>query len=243
MEPLALDDHERIVFFTGAGLSAASGVPTYRGRGGIWHQYDYGTYACQRAFDADPAKVWDFHDIRRGAVAAVEPNEAHRIIARVQAARAGVSIVTQNIDGLQQRAGGVDVIELHGSLWRVRCDCPDSPQEDRTCPVEARRCARCGAWRRPDIVWFEDPMPVAPIERAMDALLDCDVLLSIGTSGVVYPAAQMPQAAKAAGARLLEINPEATPVSGWYDTRLRCEAVEALRDLFPDFADAGPAGS
>ncbi len=238
MARLALDDYGHIVFFTGAGLSAASGVPTYRGAGGIWQQYDYASYACQRAFDADPDKVWDFHDLRRTTVAACDPNEAHAIITRVQAAHPRVSIVTQNIDGLQQRAGATQVIELHGNLWRVRCDCPESPVLNDEAPIVARRCVTCGAWRRPDIVWFEDPLQPEPIEAAMDAMLDCDLLLSIGTSGVVYPAAQMPQAAKASGARLIEINPEDTPVSGWYDAHLREDAVAALRTLFPDYAGA-----
>jgi NAD-dependent deacetylase len=123
-----LSDFERVVFFTGAGLSAESGIPTYRGKGGIWAQYDYEDYACQRAFDRDPDRVWDFHDLRRAAVSRCEPNEGHRVIARRQAER-GVDrtgIVTQNIDGLHVRAAGAgaktEVVELHGSLWRVRCD-------------------------------------------------------------------------------------------------------------------------
>ena len=113
-------DFERIVFFTGAGLSVESGIPTYRGSGGTWEEYDYAEYACQRAFDRDPEKVWDFHDKRRGVAAGAEPNAGHRILADVQQRVRGTRIVTQNIDGLLQRAGAVDVIELHGSLWRLR---------------------------------------------------------------------------------------------------------------------------
>ncbi len=122
-----LSDFERVVFFTGAGLSAESGIPTYRGRGGIWAAYDYQEYACQPAFERDPDKVWDFHDLRRAAVAKCEPNEGHAIIARHQRERGTdqTGIVTQNIDGLHLRAaaGGprAEIVELHGSLWRVRC--------------------------------------------------------------------------------------------------------------------------
>lgn len=236
MEPLALDAFEHIVFFTGAGLSSESGIPTYRGAGGVWAEYDYGTYACQRAFDRDPAKVWDFHDQRRLRMAEAQPSTAHAIIARAQTTHPSTAIVTQNIDGLHQRAGATDVIELHGSIWRVRCDCPGRPEANLEAPIAHRTCPRCGAWRRPDIVWFEDPMQAEPLERAAAAIAGCDLLISIGTSGVVYPAAELPRIAGQQGARTIEINPEVTPVSGWYDTHVRTGATEALRALLPELA-------
>ena len=155
MDPLALDAFEHIVFFTGAGLSSESGIPTYRGAGGVWAEYDYGTYACQRAFDRDPAKVWEFHNARRLRMVAADPSDAHVMIARAQARHPAVSIVTQNIDGLHQRAGATDVIELHGSLWRVRCDHCGSHKTDRSAPLENVTCG-CGHHYRPDIVWFGD---------------------------------------------------------------------------------------
>lgn len=237
MEHIALGDHERIVFFTGAGLSAESGVPTYRGAGGIWGEYDYGAYACQRAFDRDPAQVWDFHDLRRERMAAAQPSAAHRLLARIQAAHPAAAIVTQNIDGLHQRAGAHDVIELHGSIWRVRCRCPDSPTEILEAPIGSRTCPSCGTWRRPDIVWFEDPMQPEPIDRAMAAIEACDLLVSIGTSGVVHPAAALPRIAADRGALTVEVNPEETPVSGWYARHVRLGAGEALAGLFPEHAD------
>ena len=132
-----LRDFRKIVFFTGAGLSAESGIPTYRGKGGMWTEYDYEDYACQRAFDRDPDKVWDFHDKRRAAVAACEPNAGHRVIAEIQKAQPGTVVVTQNIDGLHARAGSADVVELHGSLWRVRCDPENIVRPDTT--VESAR--------------------------------------------------------------------------------------------------------
>ena len=223
-------EFQRVVFFTGAGLSAESGIPTYRGRGGIWSQYNYEDYACQRAFDRDPEKVWDFHDKRRAAVAACEPNDGHRIIADVQRARPGTGVVTQNIDGLHQRAGASDVVELHGSLWRVRCDREHLIREDTSVPMSPRQCT-CGAYFRPDIVWFEDSLREETLRRAQELLLACDLLVTVGTSAVVYPAAELPRIAMKNGATTVEINLEDTPVSALYQHRLRGKASEILASL------------
>ncbi len=220
-------DFERILFFTGAGLSAESGIPTYRGKGGMWTEYNYEDYACQRAFDADPEKVWDFHDKRRGAVGVCEANEGHRIIAEVQRARPGTSVVTQNIDGLHQRSGATDVVELHGSLWRVRCDRENIVRDDTTVPMIPRKCS-CGAYWRPDIVWFEDQLDHRNVRRARELLEGCDLLVSVGTSGVVYPAADLPRIAMQCGAATVEINLEDTPVSPLYQHRLRGKASDML---------------
>jgi len=220
---IRLRDFRRIVFFTGAGLSAESGIPTYRGKGGLWAKYNYEDYACQRAFDRDPGKVWDFHDERRRRVGACEPNEGHRVIAGIP----GATVVTQNIDGLHQLAGSKGVIELHGSLWRVRCDRCRTAAENREAPIRSRRCA-CGAWLRPDIVWFEDMLDMATVKAAAEAITACDLLVSVGTSGAVYPAAELPRLALARGAVTVEINPEETPLSALYTHRLRGSASEML---------------
>jgi len=225
--PVSFRDFDRIVFFTGAGLSAESGIPTYRGKGGMWAEYDYEDYACQRAFDRDPAKVWDFHDMRRAAVAKCEPNEGHRVIAAVQAAKPTTAVVTQNIDGLHGRSGVESPIELHGSLWRVRCDRCNVVRADTSVPMTPRTCG-CGAYLRPDIVWFEDQLDHRVVRRAREALEQCDLLVSVGTSGVVFPAADLPRIAVAAGAVTVEINLEDTPVSGLYQHRLRGKASELL---------------
>ena len=222
-----LSDFQRIVFFTGAGMSAESGIPTYRGQGGIWTQYDWEDYACQAAFERDPEKVWDFHDTRRRAVAACAPNPGHLAIASVQRDRPATAVITQNIDGLHQLAGATGVTELHGSLWRVRCDAEGTIREDRTSPIAARRCA-CGAYLRPDIVWFGDALDPGNLRRARAALEGCDLLVSVGTSGVVYPAAELPRLAMKRGAVTVEINPEDTPVSDLYQHRLRGKASEML---------------
>lgn len=225
---------ERIVFFTGAGMSAESGVPTYRGKGGIWKEYNYEEYACQRAFDRDPARVWEFHNYRRGIVSRCEPNEGHRIIARVLQASPGASVVTQNIDGLHQLAGATRVTELHGSLWRLRCTC-GARDERRDSPLENVFCPTCGQYWRPDIVWFEDRLDEGNVQSAISAISSCDLLVSIGTSAVVYPAAELPLHARRRGALLVEINLEDTPMSGLYDIRLRGSASAMLAEL----ADGG----
>jgi NAD-dependent deacetylase len=231
-----LSDFDRVVFFTGAGLSAESGIPTYRGRGGIWSEYRYEEYACQRAFDRDPDKVLDFHDMRRAAVAKCTPNEGHRIIARRQEERGAdrTGIITQNIDGLHFRAAGdrarADVVELHGSLWRVRCDREGIVREDLSVPLAPRRC-RCGAAFRPDIVWFEDALDSRTIDRASELLESCDLLVSVGTSAVVYPAARLPAIAARAGAVTVEINLEDTPATHLYTHALRGPASAVLAEM------------
>ena len=228
---IQMNDFERIVFFTGAGLSAESGIPTYRGKGGIWHKYNYEDYACQRAFDRDPNKVWDFHDKRREMMGSTDPNDGHRIIAEVQNSKPGTWIVTQNVDGLHQRAGAVDVIELHGSMWRVRCDTCEVIKDNDEVPLSNRQC-HCGTYWRPDIVWFEDSLDGRTIQAAQKAIGQCDLLVSVGTSGVVFPAAHLPQIAVQAGATCVEINPEETAVSGWYQHHLRGPASEMLRGMW-----------
>lgn len=231
MTGLRFKDFHRIVFFTGAGMSAESGVPTYRGKGGIWREYNYQDYACQQAFDRDPEKVWDFHDKRRATVAACAPNRGHDIIAAVQRDRPATAIITQNIDGLHQSAGATSVIELHGSLWRVRCPPEGKVAADHSAPIRSRRCA-CGAYLRPDIVWFGDELDPDKLTLASRLLQRCDLLVSVGTSAVVYPAAQLPRIAMESGAVTVELNLEDTPVSSLYQHRLRGKASELLAQLF-----------
>jgi len=230
MSSIRFSDFERIVFFTGAGMSAESGIPTYRGKGGIWSEYNYEDYACQRAFDRDPEKVWDFHDKRRAIVSKCEPNPGHHIVVEVQQKKPGTIVVTQNIDGMHQRAGATDVAELHGNLWRVRCDSENIVREDNSVPMNPRQCS-CGKYWRPDIVWFEDHLDPRVVRRADEALEECDLLVSIGTSAVVYPAAELPRIAVHHGAVTVEINLEDTPLSHLYKHRLRGKASEILAEL------------
>lgn len=219
-----------VVFFTGAGMSVESGVPTYRGKGGIWKEYDYESCACQAAFTRDPEHVWEFHNYRRELVAKCAPNQGHTLIARAEQALPRVTVVTQNIDGLHQLAGSERVLELHGSLWRTRCDDCGAKEHDRSAPLERIKCT-CGSYKRPNIVWFGDMLFMDVLEEVMDAMADCDLLVSIGTSAVVYPAAELPMIAKRNGAMLVEINPDVTPLSEAYDLCLRGTATEMLQEI------------
>ena len=224
-------DFKRVVFFTGAGMSAQSGVPTYRGKGGIWKEYDHERYACQQAFRRDPEGVWEFHNFRRDLVAKCHPHAGHEVVVAAERANPdGITVVTQNIDGMHQLAGSERVLELHGSLWRVRCESCGARHAGREAPLKDLHC-ECGHWWRPDIVWFGDMLNDPVVREATVAIERCDLLISIGTSAVVYPAARLPELAKRAGAVLVEINPEPTPVSGWYDHHLRGGASEMLAQM------------
>ena len=225
--PLQFADYDRIVFFTGAGMSAESGVPTYRGKGGLWHEYNFEEYACQDAFDSAPDRVWDFHDQRREMTAKCAPHAGHVAIARVLEKKPNALIVTQNIDGMHQRAGADRVIELHGSMWRVRCDRCGVIEASTETPKEPRR-HHCGTPLRPDIVWFGDALRADAISDASTAIAACDLLVAVGTSAVVYPAAQLPMLAAEQGATLVEINPEPTAMSELYPHRIRAAASAAL---------------
>jgi len=224
---LDLDSFPRIVFFTGAGISAESGVPTYRGAGGIWKTYDYRAYACQDAFDRDPAGVWEFHNYRRSIVGACDPNGGHEFIAALQKRRDGVRVVTQNIDGLHQLAGSEDVTEVHGSLWRVRCQGCGAHREGRETPLTELRCT-CGGWWRPAITWFGDALDPVAFGAAHEAALNCDLLIMVGTSGAVWPAAGLPGEARRAGATIVEVNPEDTELTDIAHHVLRGTATEVL---------------
>ena len=199
-----------VVFLSGAGLSAASGIPTFRGAGGLWEGFDVSEVATPEAWAANPALVRRFYDARRVAAASVAPNEGHKALARLQKAwgHERVQLVTQNIDGLLQRAGAVQVTEMHGALRELRCEAneahPHVPISGAQDP--AATCARCMAPLRPAIVWFGE-MPVH-MERIQSELLQCELFVSVGTSGVVYPAAGFVRIARMVGARCAEVNPE-----------------------------------
>lgn len=231
MQPISLSEYAHVVFFTGAGMSAESGVPTYRGRGGIWAQYRWEEYACQDAFDADPEKVLDFHEQRRGRVLACQPHAGHRHLAALQAAHPDLAIITQNTDGMHQRAGAGGVTELHGSLWRLRCRC--GTREDLAAAAYMQReCPQCGATLRPDITWFGDGVDAEVFARAGRLIAAADLFVAIGTSGIVYPAAGLIPLAARAGARMIEINLDETEMSGLFGEKVREAAGAAVPGLF-----------
>jgi NAD-dependent deacetylase len=198
-----------VAVLTGAGVSAESGIPTFRDAlTGLWARYRPEDLATPEAFARDPALVWSWYEWRHGLVARAEPNSAHRALARLESLVARLTLVTQNVDGLHQRAGSSAVWELHGSLLRARCSggCagrgPWPAGHDRPLP-----CRRCGAPLRPDVVWFGEPLPEQAITAARDAARACDVFLSVGTSNLVEPAASLPWMAARAGALVLVVNP------------------------------------
>ena len=225
---LRLADYPRVVFFTGAGISAESGVPTYRGAGGIWAEYRWQEHACQRAFDRDPRAVLDFHEQRRARVRECEPNAAHRHIAALQAEHLGTSVITQNTDGLHARAGSRDVVELHGSLWRVRCPEHGVADDLAEARYARRECPRCGRALRPDITWFEDAVDPVPFARAESLIRDCDLFVAVGTSGSVWPAAGLIRAANDSNVRMVEVNVDDTALSVLFHERWRGPAAQLL---------------
>lgn len=220
----------RVVVFTGAGMSAESGVPTYRGRGGIWHRYRYEDYACEAAFRRDPDKVLDFHALRRTHVLGCVPHAGHRHLAALQHLHPALSIVTQNIDGMHQRAGAIVAAELHGSLWRMPCPHHGLSEDADTGEFRARECPRCGATLRPDITWFGDDVDTAVFGRARALIDACDLFIAIGTSAVVWPAAGLIPFRRRPRPRLVEVNPEPTEGSEAFDEVLRMPA-SALPEL------------
>ena len=227
-----LADYKHIVFFTGAGMSAESGVPTYRGKGGVWHKYNWEDYACQVAFIRDPEAVLDFHETRRRVLIDCLPHAGHELISNLENNHENVWIITQNIDGMHQRAGSKNIVELHGSAWRLRCDhCKIIIEDHNPKHYNSWKCDN-DHWLRPDIVWFNDFLIPAITQKADEIISKSDLFISIGTSGVVWPAAGFPQIAKSNGATLIEINPEPSEQNDLYDHVFRGRASDMLNTIF-----------
>ncbi len=206
---------ERVVAFTGAGISAESGVPTFRGEDGIWKKMRPEELASMEGFLANPALVAEWYRHRRTIVRSVRPNAGHLALAEMEQLFPHVTVVTQNIDNLHRRAGSSNVVELHGNVERnycMRCGTRYG-EEELPLPEGIPSCMRCGGLIRPDVVWFGEMLPEDAWEEASRACGAADLLIAIGTSGVVYPAASLPFAGKRAGAFLVEINPEPTPLT------------------------------
>jgi NAD-dependent deacetylase len=204
---------KRVTVLTGAGVSAESGVPTFRdAQTGLWANFKPEELATPRAFRRNPRRVWEWYEWRRQRVAGVQPNPAHHALAEMNQLFPQFALITQNVDGLHQRGGSRNVIELHGNLTRTKCfdegtvisSWPDTGDVPPKCP-------NCGGRLRPDVVWFEEPLPEAEMEQAVEASRNCDVFFSIGTSAVVYPAASLPFEALRRGATVVEINLQPTP--------------------------------
>lgn len=248
----------RSVFaLTGAGVSAESGIPTFRAPGtGLWSQYKVEDFATPRGWRRNPPLVWSWYTHRRRLARRAQPNPGHLAMAELERRLPEWTLATQNVDALHQRAGSVHMVELHGSLFRFRCSSDDKPvawedpddddpeameRLERGELIEPPPCPRCGAALRPDVVWFEEPMPQGEWMLAHAAAQHCDVCLVVGTSAQVMPAALLPYTARQVGAYLIEINPEATDMSSDADWVARAPAGVALpvlvRAVWPE-ADA-----
>jgi NAD-dependent deacetylase len=221
-----------VVVLTGAGISAESGVPTFRGQGGLWKQFRAEDLSTPEAFARNPRLVWEWYDSRRTALAGVESNAGHRALAELEARKPRFTLVTQNVDGLHDRAGSRNVLKLHGDIWTLRClQCGRERRDERTPLPELPPCCECGGMLRPGVVWFGEPLPRAAWDRAQQATCEAEVLLVVGTSATVYPAAGLVPMARNAGARVIECNMEETPFSSGLDRSFRGRAGELLPQL------------
>ncbi|EDY34315.1 transcriptional regulator, Sir2 family [Aciduliprofundum boonei T469] len=222
---------KRIVALTGAGISAESGIPTFRGTGGLWEGYPVEKVATIEGFERDPALVWKFYDERRRNIAKARPNRAHEVLALFENLY-DFWVITQNIDGLHSRAGSKNVVELHGNIWRVKCTECGIRYYNYEVPLREipPKCKRCGGLLRPDVVWFGEP--VYDVDKAYELTESCDVMLVIGTSAQVYPAAYLPRLAWSKGAKIIEINPQETPISRYANFVIREKATKALDELY-----------
>ena len=205
----------RVVAITGAGVSAESGVPTFRdAQTGLWAKFRPEDLATPEGFRANPKLVWEWYAWRRDLVAAAKPNPAHVALHKMESLFPQFHLITQNVDGLHQRAGSSPVIELHGNITRTKCFDEGTVVSGWERNGEAPpKCPECGGLLRPDVVWFGEPLPAAELELAAEVSAQCDVFFSIGTSAVVYPAAALSDEALRSGATVVEINPEPTPLT------------------------------
>lgn len=223
----------KVAVLTGAGISAESGLATFRGSGGLWEGHRIEDVATPHAFQRDPALVWRFYHLRRASLATVQPNPGHHALVDLEKRLgANFTLVTQNVDGLHQAAGSTNVLEIHGSLQRVRCSrCERVTDRAREALPDLPRCDACGGLLRPDVVWFEEALPEDIWKRAVDAVGTCDCFLVIGTSAVVYPAAGLIDTARIKGADVIEANLAPSAASSRVDVLLLGPAGTVLPDL------------
>ncbi|MDH3337129.1 MAG: NAD-dependent deacylase [Gammaproteobacteria bacterium] len=227
----AVRDARHVCVLTGAGVSAESGVPTFRdAQSGLWEKFDPLDLATPEAFLRDPALVWRWYRWRRDLVAMAEPNPGHVALATLAARIPRLTLVTQNVDGLHQRAGSKDVIEFHGNLFTNRCFAEDCVV-DCDAGAEVPVCPGCGSNVRPGVVWFGEAIPEHALDQSFAAAADCDVFLSIGTSSLVFPAAGLAEIAKQSGAIVIEVNPNPTGMSAGFDYAIAGNVGIVLPDL------------
>lgn len=224
---------ERIAALTGAGVSQESGLRTFReAQTGLWSQYKPTDLASPEAFERDPKTVWDWYAWRREAIKGVRPNPGHYALVDMAHHTPDFSLITQNVDGLHRMAGSPRLIELHGNLQRVKCSsCGQQAEAWEEADGEVPRCESCGSMLRPDVVWFGESLPRSELEAAVEAARTCDIFFSIGTSGLVQPAASLAYAARNRGAVVVEINAEPTPLTEKVDFPFHGSSGEILPAL------------
>jgi NAD-dependent deacetylase len=228
LEPLR--KAKSVTVLTGAGISAESGIPTFRGQDGLWKNYRVEDLATPQAYAKNPLLVWEWYKMRFETVMKAEPNAAHHALVKLSEQKT-LTLVTQNVDGLHERAGSQDVLELHGNITKSRCERCGSLellQVDFEIPP---MCLRCGSRMRPNVVWFGEILPQTIFQKAFESFATCDVALIIGTSGIVEPAASLARLAKQQGGYVIEINPDETPLSFVANLTLRTSASEGMTKL------------
>lgn len=226
-------DARRVVALTGAGISAESGIRTFRDPGGLWRNFRPEDLATPEAFKRDPVTVWEWYQWRRQLIAAASPNAGHLALVRLQQ-RQGLTLITQNVDGLHDRAGSTGILKLHGDIWTLRCTACGHAWHDETHTFAALPppCERCGAMARPGVVWFGEALPEVVFRQAAEAAAAADLFLVIGTSAVVFPAASLIRQRK--NCTVMEINIERTAATSNADLALRGPAGEILPQLVMD---------
>jgi NAD-dependent deacetylase len=225
---------KKIVFVTGAGISQESGIPTFRGKDGLWRKHDPMQLATIDAFFDNPKLVWEWYEERRKNILNAQPNLGHTAIAQLEKYKE-IVVLTQNIDGLHQRAGSTNVLELHGSIIRIKCTVCNFKDEITTSFGDLPPSCRCGSMLRPDVVWFGEPLPQNVWERAIIHASSCDVMIIAGTSLVVSPANSLPVFAKQNHSLLIEVNPEETLMSSEMDLSIKATSAKALPNLLRIF--------
>ena len=225
-----IKNYKKIVFVTGAGISQESGIPTFRGKDGLWRNYDPMKLATIDAFYENPKLVWEWYNDRRDNIFQAQPNPGHNAIAELEK-YAQVMVLTQNIDGLHKKAGSSNILELHGSIVKIKCSVCDYNEEILTEISNFPPICKCGNILRPDVVWFGEPLPQDVWQNAIKFASECDLMVIVGTSLAVSPANTLPLYAKQNNATLIEINPEKTEMSEEMDENIRNTSVETLPKL------------